>query len=159
MKINGDLNEMNLRTSSYRGKESYDRFLSTCNISSLQALSHKYENELNTYKKNHDMNDADNWRRYNDKQQIKKMINEELFVRIMNKYASSKYLEAYYDSLTGCIIDDKQGAIGFADYSEDESSIIVRDIEGSVEYEYDGSDYVDESPRKKRKHIYESWYY
>jgi hypothetical protein len=159
MKINGDLNEMNLRTSSYRGKESYDRFLSTCNISSLRALSDKYNKELYRYKKDNDINNPLNWREYKDKQQIKKMVDEELFSRIMNKYASSKYLELYYDSLTGCVVDYNKGAIGFADYNVDETAIVVRDIEGSIEYEYDGSEYENERRPRDRKQVYEDWDY
>jgi len=142
------------RTSSYKAQKAYDRLLSECTISSLRFLSEKYENELDYFKKNNDLNIQENWRAYKDKQQLKKMIDEELTVRIMNASATkSNYYSSYFDSDTGQIIDESGGNIlGVAEFDEYEENVTIRNYEGDITNIYGEG-------KRKRKEVYDEWEY
>jgi len=139
-----------LRTSSYRGQEAYDRMLAECSISSLRFLSDKYDKQLDEFKERNNLNDSENWREYKDLQQRKKMIDEELTTRLMNESATITTPKTHFDSTTGLIYDEYTGdIIGSADIDEDEEVLYVRDFDGEVTNEY-GPGTEDRKERYKR---------
>ena len=156
IKEENEMSDKELRTSSYRGQEAYDRMLADCSISSLRFLSEKYEDDLYRYRKNHDLDNKEFYREYRDMQQRKKMIDEELTTRIMNESATKTKSNTYFDSTTGHIIDEHTGSIlGTADFDEDEEYVSVRDFDGNIINQYNKPC----KPIRKRKDIYDDWEY
>lgn len=126
-----------IRTSSYQAQKAYDRMISDCDISSLRFLSEKYESDLDRYKQEHSLEDKSNWREYKNMQQRKKMIDEELTVRLMNQSATITKGSTYFDSDTGLIFSEDTGdIIGSADMDELSEEIYVRDFEGTIKHKY-----------------------
>jgi len=147
------------RTSSYRGQEAYDRFVSNCDISSLRFLSEKYEDELDYFKKNNDLSIPENFRVYKDKQQIKKIIDEELTKRLMDESATiTNNTKTYFDSEMGQVIDEVTGEIvAVAEFDENEEYVTVRNFDGDIINQYDGGELKEKE--RTRKEVYDGWEY
>lgn len=151
------MNDKTKRTSSYKAQKSYDRMLADCNISSLRFLSEKYDKELDNYKEQNDITQKENFREYRNIQQRKKMIDEELTVRLMNESATTTKSTTYFDSNTGLIYGEYSGDIlGTADFDENEECINVRNFDGDIVLKYNEPQ---PNQKKKRKDIYEGWEY
>ncbi len=117
------------RTSSYNGDKAYDRMLSECDVSSLRFLSNKYSTDLYDYKMTHNLDSIDEWRQYKDLQLKKKMIDEELSIRIMNDSASLNINTIEFDSTTNTIYDPENYKTYNAAFNELENGMIVYDDE------------------------------
>ena len=153
-----------IRTSSYEAQKSYDRMLADCSISSLRFLSDKYEKDLDKYKELHNLDKIEYWQEYKNMQQRKKMIDEELTVRIMNQNASKSMYETEFDSTTGTLyindeMNNKHITMNVA-FNEDEDRYVSCD-ENDYVSEYDNvieEDDIEDKP-KTRKEIYDGWKY
>jgi len=151
-----------MRTSSYQAQKAYDRMLADCDISSLRFLSSEYDKRLDRYKESHDLNNSEFWREYRNMQQRKKMIDNELSARIMNKSAISDTYITEFDSTKNIVYgNDGDNDIQYVAFNEDEDGYVITDLEGLNRLELDEFDDDIEKPKKElaRKDIYKEWSY
>ena len=158
--MNRNYEDKTLRTSSYKKQNAYDRLIADCIISSLRFLSDKYQKDLNNYKENYDLEEKDNWIEYKRMQERKKMIDEELTVRIMNKNASPTSYYSEFDSTTGTVfINDEinnNHTMKTVDFNEDEDGYIITDEDG---YSEEVDSFYNLDYKRKRKDVYREWKY
>lgn len=157
-----------LRTSSYKKQNAYDRLLANSKISSLIFLSDKYDKDLNRYKKDHDLEIKENWVEYKRMQERKKMIDEELTIRIMNMNASttSRY-QPEFDSIKNVVYKNGETNTKYSTknvaFDEDENEYIICSDDGYIT-EVVPLNIVDddnniEYNKRDRKDIYKDWEY
>ena len=154
------------RTSSYRDDRQYDVVVSECDISSLRFLSEYYEDKLEEYKQIHNLSNREYWRVYKSLQRRKKMIDEELSVRIMNDSATITSIVPEFDSTQNIIYDNHEDtsspdSIKYISFDEDENGYIVSNKEGEVidQFTIRDKELVDDYVPKSKKELYKDWDY
>jgi len=153
------------KTSSYRHDKDYDDLVSNCDISSLRFLSEHYDDKLDIYKHTHNLDNREYWREYKNIQRRKKIIDEELSVRIMNQSAISTRYITEFDSMNNILYknDDTniQEDTRYVAFNENENGYKLYDNDDNIIDEFIVSEDDDNIVKKKksRKEIYKDWDY
>jgi len=167
MKIHMTINEQGIqhskhrRTNSWQRQPEFDNILGEISTSGLQFLQVKYEKQLHNYTSTHNVAEINEFEIYKEIQQRLKMINDEIYHRTTDSWASPSYynINKYtFDSTTGLVYDEWGIPRYTFDLNEDESSLIQRDLEGAIVEEMD---IPKESKIRKlnKRELYEHWDY
>ena len=148
------------RTGSWKSQPDFDKLLAETETSGLRYLQTKYENQLYNYKSTHNLNKKDYFKEYKEIQQRYKMINDEMFHRINDIWASPTYRESVglqLDSSKGLIWSKDGMPLYTVDFNEYESGFIVRDLEGIIIDDTNAGD--NNNPKLSIKEMYDKWDY
>ena len=162
MKRNQQHESLCPRTTSWTRQPEFDCLLAEYSISSLMFLEYRYETLINNYKDTHDLSNKECMDELQILKQRYKMINEEMEHRYRDMLASPTNTQSeqslLFDSQKGVVYSNDGTPVRTIDFSEDEESFIVRDIEGSILE--DTSVEEDECNYKlSKKDLYNGWDY
>lgn len=149
------------RTRSWKSNPEFDSILSEESISGLRYLEEVYERRINNYKQSHDLSKRIYYNEYKDLEINHGMIEQEIYLRTMDIMASPTLKSISVremDSNTGIIYNNYGTPIQSIDFNENETGIILRDLEGNVLND-SSKDLVDYNIKLSKSELYKDWDY
>jgi len=155
------------KTKGYHSQPKFDNLLEDLDISSLKFLNGKYRKEIQSFREQFDLNDEENQKFYKEMLQRKKMIQEDIKIKMMDIYSSPSYQnrKGYFDPETGLVLDEDSNVAYEIAYADDNCSgmVYIKDNDMRIkntEYEDVSAedDYEMYKPTDKFE-LYKEWEY
>jgi len=149
------------KTKSWKSNPQFDNILSEEDISGLRYLEEVYEKRINNYKQSHDLSNRIYYNEYKYLEINHGMIEQEIYMRTMDNMASPTLKSISVremDSDTGVIYNNYGSPIQSIDFNENETGIILRDLEGNVLND-SSKELIDYNIKLSKSELYKDWDY